>query len=969
MVEARPTDLIYGHLGDPTYDTHSQEWHFPRHISTSRHIEPVGPLLDVFGPYTFQDKRSYQYETEHQRQKKTLSDRYLDINPAPNVFSDAETSKSSEEENLSYDSTQARLLARAYATRRSSQRHPDKLPIIATAAGVSGELVKLTLLRKDQLGWQGNRTFGINHSTARGGEHGWWRPSQGTIQQICSSTGVAGEDGLFLAVRYGGLASILQPLLQSQSIVPSRSSAPQFRLPSSRLDAHEIIQIPQNGERRIHFADICFNPWDAQQVATIDQEGNWSIWDLEMVSKRRNIWSINRGANSSLRMVIGDFISPDQWAKVLWVHDFRTILLAGRRALSFVVLHREIKALRLPDLALAESDDWILDIQRGPRNASQFFLVTSTRLFWLNVTTIDEDAARPEVCFAPDSRRATSTTDPYILSLKFSDPFRHESPITQIMLRHSLFGIVLRPSSFHGVASSSSVPGFGLQYFEEGWKFYQLYALFANLTLYEGIYARPPYPSQLELHEPNVRTRAQVLKTPAKLLDDFIVSDENAYEEDFGVTTEFQTRPSLATISHEHQSESSRTLNFEWLMSLILVISQGHEPGKLVPTIADGDAFSTIRAAIESRESSDFGRFDTLYELTDTDMSVRDIDDVEEKLYELLKDTNCMLDDSVDSMESAQDNVGINIPQIPLSVGLVQPPPRESGLRSIYNDLLHSFLSPLPSTVPVQVRVSLERLIRSIALQLCLASYPARPRLATYPSDGHRQGLHDQPQQRLTFELPVRGKTFASTTVASQDRIRAAKPASPSKSAPDSSAEPSSPMYDSASAKTSMSASTEPSYSSVAKTEDPTSKYLRSLTSLAPQPVLPLELSSILEHWTLGADPDNYDWVATTQAQARDTEAEEVEASSSQRRKAKRRKRARESQLDWSSSQPVPEVSVSTSRPVSASQPTQMMGSSQPTGMQESGIPAFTMSQPTRGPDGSRIQKVKHSKPKKPGFN
>ena len=401
MTEARPTDLVYGHLGDPIYDTETQQWHFPRRSSYAPHIVPLGSANVVHGNPLLNQQIRKQDAIDRREQAQRIIRHDIQFTPAIDLLlSHAQLSEAVVDATASYEPTASELLGLGTATSTTSLRHEVKVPIVAFVAGPAGEILLLSLLRKEQLGWDLNKAFGVHQYTARGGEKGWWRGNGSAIQQICFATNAEGEGGSSVAVRYQGAISIFQPTLRSQIVSPNKSAHHQFLLPASRLDPHEVLRISTQSPESTAFADVSFNPWDHEQFATIGQTGVWCIWDLEgkggdEETRRARRVQVGRQIIAATPSEIP--LELDGWARILWACDFRTLLIARRRSLDLMMIDISPRRALVPDLSLANSEDWIVDVKRSPANPAHIFLVTSTRLFWLSVTITRDDKDSTEL--------------------------------------------------------------------------------------------------------------------------------------------------------------------------------------------------------------------------------------------------------------------------------------------------------------------------------------------------------------------------------------------------------------------------------------------------------------------------------------------------------------------------------------------------------------------------------------------
>ena len=321
-----------------------------------------------------------------------------------------------------------------------------------------------------------------------------------------------------------------------------------------------------------------------------------------------------------------------------------------------------------------------------------------------------------------------------------------------------------------------------------------------------------------------------------------------------------------------------------------------------------------------------------------------------------------------------------------------------SKLPHIYSTLSYSYISSLSRDIPAQVRITLDRTLRDIAAQLCLAAHACRlpPPSLDHDLNAPHQDAEDTPD--LTFSLPVRRKASASSVSTRKGKGKGKVVPSPSLSGPPSHASEGTERIRSSAHRLTLptpdptpSIRTQSSASSLTSAEDAASQRLRALVSMTPQPALPNQLTEILDRWTVGSDPNSCCWTTTQQAQTvtTDTGGDEIPyPPSSQIREAKRRKRIEERVEGWSSTHPLRDRVIGGSQPIpstlpmgsQASQGTAAAGYSGGGGVSTSSIigsqvaalaktqdssdvPAIT-SQPLRGRHGDR-KKGKSGKLKK----
>ncbi|MDI1487349.1 MAG: hypothetical protein OHK93_006618 [Ramalina farinacea] len=397
MTEIRTKDLTYGHFGEPTYDTESQKWHFPREVSTNGHIQPLGSTQYITSDSIQVDVRDNLSSSSKIKGLDRAAAFYPETQPAFDaILGRIQGSAAGDRVPLPYDVSKSDLLAVGTAGYAKASRHIAHVPIVAFPGGSAAELVTFVTLQNEQLRWEQTSPLGINRLTAAGGIQGFWNGFGNPVQQIVSAVGVDGDSSGLFAVRHHKAVSILQPRLYDNLQFSPMKPYDENILPPSRLLPHEVAIIGGNEADAVPFSDVAFNPWFPEQIATLDQTGVWHVWDVELKSKAKGLWSLNSVDTGSLPST---HPSPDSaqetddcWGRVLWVKDLRTLLLAQRRKLSLVRIRGKVNTDGIPDLGLTYSTDWILDVKRSPANPAHVFVVTSTRLIWLAVLPVDEMA-------------------------------------------------------------------------------------------------------------------------------------------------------------------------------------------------------------------------------------------------------------------------------------------------------------------------------------------------------------------------------------------------------------------------------------------------------------------------------------------------------------------------------------------------------------------------------------------------
>lgn len=181
---------------------------------------------------------------------------------------------------------------------------------------------------------------------------------------------------------------------------------------------------------------------------------------------------------------------------------------------------------------------------------------------------------------------------------------------------------------------------------------------------------------------------------------------------------------------------------------------------------------------------------------------------------------------------------------------------------SVYDQLIHLWVSSLPPDTSSTARHFLESRARSITAQLCLASYQY------LFDDAHFGGGPNlaEPAGHSAFALPLRRKSSA-TGLLQEGEDKAAVMLAEGKMSNDSDhvildqmPRPTLPTPEPTPSVHSPSLSF-----SITETESAASQRLRSVTQMLPQSSPADSTSKILDHWTLGMNPWGYLWVKTQQ--------------------------------------------------------------------------------------------------------
>ena len=364
---------------------------FVRLILAARRLKPVGqPVIALEGSTKIFIETS-RNASDRSRTITDLTQEHPELAPAAFLLSDlAQTSDAVNEVTAGHDPTVSELLAFGEAVDITSERWGLRtIPIVAVTAGAAGELIKLVRLTPTQLGWNDGRDEHLDCMTARGGEEGFWMGNGSPVQQVIFAE-AEGKPGHWLAVRYHGAISILRPLLLPDADIAASHDGGILPL-SSRLDANHTLTLgEQNG---VPFSDLCFNPWNNQQFGTIDQEGRWTIWDIDVSINPKGkghgtVTQRSQGhiSNGHKQGPASASLIADNWNRLLWVGAKETVAVASRRTLAVFDIGDPVKMLYVIDIDQGKEGDWLLDMKQCSLDASSLFVATSSRVFWIRVS-------------------------------------------------------------------------------------------------------------------------------------------------------------------------------------------------------------------------------------------------------------------------------------------------------------------------------------------------------------------------------------------------------------------------------------------------------------------------------------------------------------------------------------------------------------------------------------------------------
>jgi RNA polymerase I-specific transcription initiation factor RRN6 len=382
MADSSLTSVNYGRPGLTTYDLDGREWTFSRRSSRKELKQVAEWQCASPTPTNLLSTNPSANATTSRRDAKRLTHDYPQLAPSTrqlpelNTVSEAVTSAAT-----TYDPLLGDLLSfgTIFLDRGGRPKRIAALP-----AGPSGNVLRLAVLGQQRHGWGNEKSVWLSGPSIKDSDSGYWNEDAVPIQQVCFAQ--AEGSNSFLAVRLPGRTVLFRPLYHRGRRAAKLS--PYYDLPPSVISAHSILSLAHDETGGAPHADVTFNPDYQFQFGIIDQRYMWSIWQIERRAKRDeySVTCLVRG-----NLIPEDTASPDDgdgWAKILWVGDHNTVLVCNRRHASLLSIEGEtFRYLPMPPLVPQRSTDWILDVKSHPRFRNHFFVLTTTSLFVVAVTT------------------------------------------------------------------------------------------------------------------------------------------------------------------------------------------------------------------------------------------------------------------------------------------------------------------------------------------------------------------------------------------------------------------------------------------------------------------------------------------------------------------------------------------------------------------------------------------------------
>ncbi|KAF2661097.1 hypothetical protein K491DRAFT_774371 [Lophiostoma macrostomum CBS 122681] len=999
-------DLKYGHFGPPTYSIDDGAWLFGRSPGHGRQLRQLGSWKTaVVSPVQQVDTPDFQpaatTTTEAAKAAKAIIRNHPDLIPSVELLpGEALASAAVTSTVQTYDPAMGALLSFGSISFKGTYRNTQR--VAAVAAGENGSLLRLIVLSKIRSGWSQDGSVSVEGLSFVNTTSGYWNQDATPLQQVCFAQGDARSS--FLAVRTPTRTNIFRPVLHRRDQPAQQSSF--YDLPPSLLDPNLVLSILNEQTGGEPHADVTFNPDYQRQFGLIDHKGNWSLWEFE---RRPNISpGYERFASCT---VVGQIRAEaetmraqrrdDGWARITWIGDVNTILVCSRKTAEvFNVRGGQSTPLNCPSLLPERSPSWILDVKVVPMNKHRFCVLTSTRLFLLAVTcqddlvpTIDSERGVRVLLSWTHFRGADdislqlsvlSATEHGIIVSLFSrlnrlitifrfdshesspnDLYSSSDPLP-INLDDEAFGMTGRSTQINSIymerleyrqrQKANDSPG--LTSMTENVQFYRVSILLSDLSVQQAVFY------SFETDEQDISKRQSMVEplTWDRILrmrgigvkssvvvqedEDFIVPDGADGVSLSGTSATSSRLPgSLSDQLLDHSQWDDRFISnmkdlYDALTARVDLADNAEE--SLCKAVDIAHVMDQIGSLLNSNPPPEEDFPGTMFELVKGAMGIPDIDDASHRFQALLSPKEqtqplglqCIASSRVLRLE--HNNVG------PLDMA------------SVYDNILENWIAPLPPNFPHRLRQVKEHLARRIAAEVMLSA--ARVHRS---GDVDTTSVVEAEPARESQDSAVAFPILPSRATHRQAELR---PFTSSQLEP-------------------LSVQTGAPETAAGVSSNPIARLSRHVQITKPPPIVPPNIGNVLTHWTLGADPHTYDWVATERIMDEEATSDDEAGQKDKerlKRKAerllKRQRRELEREKKQSESQPLfgREVGGLRSSPAPApalgfdsSSQAQSQTQTQSQGFE---IPGFVQSQVEPGKHGGRPVKKKKGKGRISGF-
>ncbi|KAL2002477.1 hypothetical protein VTN02DRAFT_6699 [Thermoascus thermophilus] len=941
MDEHRTDALQYGRLGTATYLPEVRSWKFSRSPTRSSPLSYVGRTRRTVSP----SSRLVSPVSLGPRNKWNL---LLNIHPELAAGSSLnETEALSRAISATTDTCDPRvstLIDLGHAVDLENDASGNRtVPIAVVASGECGDSISFLKIEDEVVEWRQQKLFRARVPSIGNTEATKWAGGGAPVRQICFAQ-TAEEKATWMAARFSLSTTIFRPLYRRTPISThyGRNDVQSVPAPlrNSHLDPNPLVDISSSQTGGHPHADVAFNPWYQKQVAIVDECGNWSIWDLSGRQRRsKSNWLATCVKSGSLPWLGssegGDSNEQphhDGWAAIEWVGDVNSLVVCDRRRIILYRLESDSVFSHPIELGLKRRSEWILDIKRSSSNLSHAFILTTSRILWLDTSSVVSASRRdsnpslvPQLSwrhfrdpedttlrlaslqmgddflvvlysrlnnlaqafqFPLSPEEQDTVPDPFIVQIpsgpeKSADPggFFYESRFTTIVFKEL-----------------EHAPSGGRELYDPNIRLIKLFTLDSCYAVFESLYVGPT--SDNYVQDTDVSQRHDVLRLRKRAVG-VRKSRRSAGEDDGFVVDDWDEPTSAAlTLANPRTIPTSNPVVSQWTVDYNSVYSIAI--GKTVANARLGFEQLPEKGLEECLEELESKFSDAMFSDSDVSRTMLErvrcspfLDDIDRNSERFRRLTALLISQDPNGRSRISPYI------LPLILSF-QPATQSSSLQldvmETYDDLVRDWLSTLPRDIPGRARIVKERVIRNVAAEISFARINLirnSENLADGPSDDESLGGHNEADSHVRSK-DVRGSQGATGDkhaflISSQgsEKINRA------------------PHYGHDALAANNVVSVLQQYRDKG---GPFYAGLHSLTTIKDQGAVPTKVVNILSHWSPGSDPITYDWQRVMQAQENENSRAGDKSTTYGRRARDRVSRSQDASVFIPSSPAVPVV-------------------------------------------------------------
>lgn len=734
MAGQRRLDLSYGHFTRISYDSRERSWNFSH---DSQHVTQVQGFREcIASSLPLRDEASFINEHSGKRreaQLRWLSKSHPEAFPASAIIKEATESVRTPTVITEHEGCLLTIAIAKDIKRVSGTRRPT---ILAFASGAAGHILHLVRPRLQTRGWKDQNNGKLQLLDPSYLEHAYWTSPLGPIRQVAfaSDGDTSPKSGVWLAVRQDTVITIFEPVYGTLSPAVAATSTPPTNLPSSLLNPNPVLSLSVEGTPSQAHVDFSFNPLYSQQFAVIDERGRWQIWNIEKKHDKGSSRVLTPGIVGSLADDKKEQteLFVDGWHKIMWACDVDTIVVCSRRRLAVFNVRSTSERLASPDLFPEKSSDWILDAVRSPASRDQLFVLTGTRVYWVQIIPAgnrDEamrviDSYRHFRDASDDSMRLTAVNGRVSVLISSS-----KSPLVNVFSFHALSASLLSYQASQVLHTDEDTISFRSLWLlpcvyepdsrksdsEVDIGFYQLWALSPNLGVSTALYTIQTLGGQkpIAIQAPSKRTMHSRRKGPriAEEDDGFIVHEDSpptaAVER-----TELGRHISYSAVIDD---DAQRTVNWSSIFKRAFAVDS---PDAVKDSRNMLDIIEKVNDSIQMALEDDTLPMNTLANIAGLSTSSGELEEATVALRDFIASLNVDHEDPHQTMKLTLSH----LTSCPGFKDLITINQHGVNLAKIHEQLVKYWITSIPENAPDLARLAKYKIIRQLGVELCLSS-------------------------------------------------------------------------------------------------------------------------------------------------------------------------------------------------------------------------------------------------------